>query len=596
MSARPLGDDADRFSNTGELADDELRFRTLVNSIPQLAWMGDPVGAIFWFNDRWYEYTGMRRERGNGWGWIDVLHPDHVDRVVKRYQRCIASVEPWEDTFPVRSADGQYRWFLGRAVPLRERSGEVAGWLGTNTDVTEQQEIEEKRERLLIAERVARGEAERAREAAQAANKAKSEFLAMMSHELRTPLNGIVGYSQLLDVGIAGELQPTQREYLGRLRRSADHLLALVNDILDLAKIDARELSTDASEMRAATAIADALTIAAPSAGARETTLGEFVDADPPVCYVGDGDRVRQILVNLLSNAIKFSDPGGSVGIEASTVDEAVEGAQVGGGGPWTFIRVRDAGIGIAEEKHEAVFDPFVQAESGRTRSKGGTGLGLAISRRLARLMGGDLTLESEPEAGSTFTLWLPARDPQAETGESPEERSLRARQAMGAPTARTLAELGSVLRKELVDMLDIWEARLRSDQIFANLRTLETTQVHDHMLSFLGDVMQSLIIVERTGGLESDLLEDGTEIQRTLAVYHGRQRQRLGFTEEQLLREYALLTEVVVSRVKARGSHDPNDGDDTRLAVGVITRLLMHARAQALEAFLGAAAKPRHP
>jgi PAS domain S-box-containing protein len=566
---------------------EDLRFQILVNSIPQLAWLADVSGAAFWFNDRWYEYTGMPAHLETGWEWTELVHPHHLDRVLARYKRCIALNDSWEDTFPLRGVDGGFRWFLGRAVPIRGEGGGITGWLGTQTDVSQQQELEEKRERLLIAERVARSEAERAREAAQAANKAKSEFLAMMSHELRTPLNGIVGYAQLLDVGIAGEMQPAQRDYLARLRRSADHLLALVNDILDLAKIDARELSTEMMEANVGAAVADALTISAPAAVARDITIDSFEDEDPPLTYVGDPDRVRQVLVNLLSNAIKFSDQGAGVSITAGCSPEAPGAAELGGGGPWTFIRVTDTGIGIPAEKHEAVFDPFVQADTGRTRSKGGTGLGLAISRRLARLMGGDLTLESESGAGSTFTLWLPGRTPGGARGdESAEERSLRARQAGAHPGARTLGELGGILRREIVDMLDIWEARMRSDALFVSQRALESPQLHDHMLSFLGDVMQSLIIVERTGGLESDLLDDGTEIQRTLAVYHGRQRHRLGFTEDQLLREYALLTEVVIARVKARGGQDGSAGDDTRLAVGVVTRLLMHARAHALESF----------
>jgi PAS domain S-box-containing protein len=571
-----------RLSSPGQ----DHRFQALLDSIPQLAWLADATGAAHWFNQRWYEFTGTSPDRGlrSGWGWVELIHPDHAKRVRARYRKCVGSGDSWEDTFPLRAADGSYSWFLSRAVPLVDENGELGGWLATSTDVSEQQEIEENRERLLVAERIARNEAERAREAAQSANKAKSEFLAMMSHELRTPLNGIVGYAQILDVGIAGELKEKQREYLGRLRRSADHLLALVNDILDLARIDARELSTNMREWPLSTPIADALMIAAPAAVRLGVTLPEAVDADRPLTFVGDADRVRQVMVNLLSNAIKFSDAGSSVEIETGITDDVPVASSAGGGGPWAFIAVRDYGIGIPADKQEAIFDPFVQAESGSTRSKGGTGLGLAISRRLARLMGGDLTVESSPGEGSTFTLWLPS--PEESGDESPEDRGRRAREALTGASARSLGELGALLRKEVVDILDIWEARLHGDPLFSNLRALDPTQVQDHMLSFLGDVMQSLIIVERTGGLDSRLLDDGTEIQRTIASYHGQQRFRIGYVEEQLLREYALLTDVVVARLTASGSRDGHGGDDTRLAVGVVTRLLTHARAHSVAGF----------
>jgi signal transduction histidine kinase len=187
----------------------------------------------------------------------------------------------------------------------------------------------------------------------------------------------------------------------------------LIEDVLDLAKVEAGRMEVGREPRRVHPALDAALAIAAPLAGEMSVAIENGCADDPP--YVGDEDRVRQILVNLLSNAAKFTPAGGAIHISCGqgTVPEGT--TLLHPGTPWTFIRVRDTGIGIAPEDLDRVFQPFVQAEAGLTRTRGGTGLGLTISRELARLMGGDLTLTSRLGAGSTFTLWLPGG-----TGEDP--------------------------------------------------------------------------------------------------------------------------------------------------------------------------------
>jgi signal transduction histidine kinase len=231
---------------------------------------------------------------------------------------------------------------------------------------------------------------------AEAANRAKAEFLASMSHELRTPLNAIGGYVDLLQAGIQGGLTEPQRTSIERIRRNAQHLLVLITDILNFAKVEAGRI-----ELRIADVPLD------PLIGELERTVAPLVEAkrlaflsrhDPQARLLGDPDRVHQILLNLLGNAVKYTDPGGQLSLDA-----ALDGGRV-------LIRVRDTGLGIPADQLEAIFDPFVQLR----RAPGdvmpeGVGLGLSISRDLARAMGGDLTVESEPGAGSVFTLVMPA-------------------------------------------------------------------------------------------------------------------------------------------------------------------------------------------
>ncbi|HEX8848938.1 MAG TPA: ATP-binding protein [Gemmatimonadaceae bacterium] len=238
-------------------------------------------------------------------------------------------------------------------------------------------------------------EAQRARAEAETANKAKSDFLATMSHELRTPLNAIAGYTELLEMELRGPVTDEQREDLRRIRRSQRHLLALVNDVLNFARIDTGHLQYDIRDADLGMVLAEVETLVAPQFLAKGLVYelaappaGTLVSADP--------EKVQQILVNLLSNALKFTASGGRVRVECAEADHQVA------------IRVIDTGRGIPEEQHRAIFEPFVQVDRALTRESEGTGLGLAISRQLAVAMRGDLTVESAVGAGSVFTLVLP--------------------------------------------------------------------------------------------------------------------------------------------------------------------------------------------
>ncbi|MEO5902622.1 MAG: GAF domain-containing sensor histidine kinase [Gemmatimonadaceae bacterium] len=245
-------------------------------------------------------------------------------------------------------------------------------------------------------------EAENAREEAVAAvaratlaDRAKTDFLATMSHEFRTPLNAIAGYAELLELGMRGPVSEQQREAIARIRRSQQHLLGIVNDILTFAKTETGRIPLHLEPIPVGAAIDAAHFLIEPMFEACDIHF-DVVQSNPGLSVVADRERLQQILVNLLSNAAKFSPRGGRVTFLFEAQDHLVG------------IMIKDEGKGIDRALHETIFEPFTQISAGLTRTAEGSGLGLAISRELARLMGGDVTVESEPKKGSTFTLTLP--------------------------------------------------------------------------------------------------------------------------------------------------------------------------------------------
>ena len=277
-------------------------------------------------------------------------------------------------------------------LPIIEVDGTRSGIIAHGTDVTEQVLARREVERLLQESENARAEAEEARAEAEAANRAKGEFLAVMSHELRTPLNAIGGYAELMEMGIRGPVSPAQLDDLRRIQTSQRHLLGLINEVLNYAKLETGSVQFDLDEVRVREALMTADSLVAPQARTKGLRL-DVADVPAALTVRADSEKLRQILVNLLSNAVKFTDRGGRIEMSCVAGDEFVD------------LCVRDTGIGIPADKLDAIFDPFVQVRSDLTRPHEGTGLGLAISRDLARGMGGDLLVESTLGGGSTFTL-----------------------------------------------------------------------------------------------------------------------------------------------------------------------------------------------
>ena len=413
---------AAREAAAAALAAREAELRQMADNLPQLAWMADAGGWLYWYNRRWYDYTGTTFDAMQGWGWKAVHHPDHLDRVVAGFQAALDAGVPWEDTFPLRAKDGAWRWFLSRANPIRDTGGAdysaepggsdvtpgpVLRWFGTNTDVTEQRLLETERERLLAAERAARAQAEQARAAAEAASRAKSQFMATMSHELRTPLNAIGGHVQLVELGIHGPVTEAQAAALARVTRAQRHLLGLINDVLNLARIEAGRMEYVLADVPAAELVADVTGLVESQLVAKGLAFAVDLPDDDEVLGTAalvarvDREKGAQVLVNLLGNAVKFTPAGGRVTVEGRAGEDAL-------GLPVVELHVRDTGVGIAADQLARIFEPFVQVDAGLTRAAEGTGLGLAISRDLARGMGGDLTVRSVEGHGSVFTLTLP--------------------------------------------------------------------------------------------------------------------------------------------------------------------------------------------
>ena len=394
---------------TRELTASEERFRMLAASAPIGIYETDPMGKCLYTNRHWQQLSGLSEQEALAGDWMRVVHPDDADKLPVQLTADGDRPEEHEATIRLLPLPGQVLWVTSHAVPLRDATGNITGYVGTIVDIT--------------AHKRAEAELIRAREAALENLRLKSEFLANMSHEIRTPMNGIMGMTEL---ALETDLTPDQHEYVDTIRISAVGLLGVINDILDFSKLEAGKMRIEAAPFLVHDTLEAAVRTLMLKAKEKQLDLSYLVSDDVPLRVVGDAGRLRQVLLNLLGNAIKFTDEGSVILRVRRVAGDSPEGGDAGRG--QLEFSVTDTGIGIPTDKQALIFESFTQADGSTTRRFGGTGLGLTISAQLVALMGGRLDVESAPGAGSTFRFTVPLGLPVARARPSRQDQmTLRA-------------------------------------------------------------------------------------------------------------------------------------------------------------------------
>jgi len=369
-----------------DLLASEERFRAAAEVVGDIIWTNTANGEMLGEQPDWSRFTGQSPAEYAGHGWTAAVHPEDVPATLAAWNGAVAERRVFLHEHRLRRHDGAYRLFAIRAAPVLDEAGALREWVGVHEDITER--------RLAEAELLA------AKEAAEDANRAKSQFLANMSHELRTPLSAIIGYSEMLEeeiedsgdpVGIMGDM--------AKIKINARHLLGLINDVLDLSKIESGKMEVYAEDFDAARMVQD---VAATVQALMEKNGNALVVQVAPDLGTMHSDvtKIRQMLLNLLSNAAKFTERG-TITLSASRGP--------GPGPSEVTMRVADSGIGMTAEQLDKLFQRFQQADASTTRKFGGTGLGLSITKAFSTMLGGDVTVDSTPGQGTVFTLRLPA-------------------------------------------------------------------------------------------------------------------------------------------------------------------------------------------
>lgn len=364
------------------LRSSENQFRTMANAIPQLVWTARPDGSIFWYNQRWYEYTGTTPEQMEGWGWTRVHDPAMLPQVMERWKASIASGKTFEMEFPLRGNDAKFRWFLTRIVPIKDANGNVEQWFGTNTDISQKREAAEEIKRLnadlerRVIERTAQLEA---------ANKELDAFTYSVSHDLRTPLRTMDGYSQAVLEDFGPQLPAEGQRFLQTIRDGAQRMGALIDDLLSFARLSRSPLNKQPVDMNRL--VRDTLEALAFQREDRKLTISV---ANLPPCE-GDANLLKQVWENLLSNAQKYTGKCDHASVEV--------GFQLEHGK--TIYFVRDNGTGFDMQYAGKLFSVFQRLH--RTDEYEGTGVGLAIVERIVRRHGGRVWAEAAVGRGATF-------------------------------------------------------------------------------------------------------------------------------------------------------------------------------------------------
>jgi PAS domain S-box-containing protein len=365
-------DETERHRAATERAASEQKYRTAVNSVKEVIFQTDARGCWTFLNPAWTEITGFAMDESLGRSYQDFIHPDNNEHNRELLESLIAGKQEYcRHEIRYLTKDGAFRWLEMSARPMLDAAGDVAGASGTLNDVTEHRRVEE--------------ELRAAKEEAERASKAKDEFLSRVSHELRTPMNAILGFAQLLDMD---DLTPEQRSNMSRILRAGKHLLGLLNEILDMSRIESGRIAIELEPVDSAEVMKSAVELVQPLLAERGITLST-AEMDG-VMVLADRQRLTQVFLNLLSNAVKYNRDNGQVVLGYKRVNGDVR------------IYVTDTGFGLSEDLLKKLFQPFERLGAERTNVPG-TGLGLALSKRLVELMRGSVGVESKPGIGSTF-------------------------------------------------------------------------------------------------------------------------------------------------------------------------------------------------
>jgi PAS domain S-box-containing protein len=366
-----------------ELRLSEARFRKLIEASATITWLMPPEGGFAEPQDGWSDFTNRPYEEIRGTGWLHSVHPDDRAEAAEFWPQAMAGGVSFLTEHRLLRHDGVWRNMMVRGVPVHDDIGKLREWVGTHTDITDQRRAEAE---LLTA-----------KESAEDANRAKSQFLANMSHELRTPLSAVIGYSEMLEEEIEDLGATALLADVGKIRSNARHLLSLINDVLDISKIEADRMTTYAEDFGTAALLKDvASTVETLVVKKNNALVLDLGDEAALGTMHTDQVKLRQCLFNLISNAAKFTE-NGRITLRARRENDEL------------IFEISDSGIGMSAEQMDKLFERFAQADASTTRRFGGTGLGLAITRAFCRLMGGDIDVDSVEGSGSTFTIRMPA-------------------------------------------------------------------------------------------------------------------------------------------------------------------------------------------
>lgn len=404
----------------------EARFRDLVESSSDWIWEVDRNGVYTYVSPKVYDLLGYKPEEIIGTSLFDLMPPEEASRSEAVFNAFVETRMPFNNLENIHHhKSGKLVVLETNGVPIIEKDGTLAGYRGIDRDISERKQTEK-------ALKQAKLEAEKA-------NRAKSQFLANMSHELRTPLNAIIGFTQVLAGQLQDVLKGKQFEYFNYIKESGNHLLEMVNDILDLSKIEAEKINLDIQPFDFLSMLKRAPSLISHLAGDKK--IGVEVDISNDIgWFSGDETRLKQVLFNLLSNAIKFTEPNRKVGIEARQADGKIE------------VVVWDEGEGIPETYLGKIFDPFEQVKKNDQTNTTGTGLGLSISKRLIELHGGTLSVVSQVGKGSRFAIQLPGTSNMANSPVSEDTKPMESTEPLALKDMRILVAEDNESNRMLID------------------------------------------------------------------------------------------------------------------------------------------------